>query len=146
MSKLQPLRQGDAVVTKQQIIDAINIAEINNAELLDKVFDNYTKGASKDEFKFVSNKKLYSLKTDMENYVKDLCKNVKNGKINKEALNKYKNKNLIFSGINFASGFIIAAIFLSTLIPKFQYWYTKKTTGKDEFPGTYELEKEIAKA
>ena len=38
MSKLQPLREGVSVVTKQQIIDAYNISEINNPELLDKIF------------------------------------------------------------------------------------------------------------
>ena len=36
-----------------------------------------------------------------------------------------KNKNLICSGINFAAGFTVAALFLSTLIPKFQYWITR---------------------
>lgn len=146
MSKLQPLRQGEAVVTKQQIIDAINISEINDPKLLDKVFTKYTGGASKDEYKFVSNKKLYGIKTDMENYVKDLCKSSKNGKITKESLKSLKNKNLTYSGINFAAGFAVAALFLSTLIPKFQYWVTRQKTGKNEFPGTYELEKEIAKA
>ena len=60
MSKLQPLRQGEAVVTKQQIIDAINVAEINDPKLLDKVFTEFTKGASKDQYRFVSNKKLYN--------------------------------------------------------------------------------------
>ena len=140
MSKLQPLRQGEAVVTKQQIIDAINISEINDPKLLDKVFTKYTGGASKDEYKFVSNKKLYGIKTDMENYVKDLCKSSKNGKITKESLKSLKNKNLTYSGINFAAGFAVAALFLSTLIPKFQYWVTKQKTGRDAFPGTYEME------
>lgn len=155
MSKLQPLRQGEAVITKQQIIDALNVAEINNPDLLNNAFSEFTGGkldektgkyiggASTDEFKFVSNKKLYNLKSEMENYVKDLCKGAKNGKINKEALNKMKNKNLTYSGINFAAGFAVAALFLSTLIPKFQYWFTRKTTGKDEFPGTYGLEEQV---
>ena len=143
MSKLQPLRQGEAVITKQQIIDAMNIAEINDPKLLDKAFTEFTGGASKDEYKFVSNKKLYNLKADMENYVKDLCKGAKDGKINKQALQKMKNKNLTYSGINFAAGFAVAALFLSTLIPKFQYWYTRKTTGKNEFPGTYNLDEQV---
>lgn len=155
MSKLQPLRQGEAVITKQQIIDAINIAEINNPELLDKAFSEFTGGkldektgkyiggASKDEFKYVSNKKLYNLKANMENYVKDICKGAKDGKISKDTLKKIKNKNLTYSGINFAAGFAVAALFLSTLIPKFQYWVTRKTTGKNEFPGTYGLDEQI---
>lgn len=143
MSKLQPLRQVEAVITKQQIIDTMNIAEINDPKLLDKAFTEFTGGASKDEYKFVSNKKLYNLKADMENYVKDLCKGAKDGKINKQALQKMKNKNLTYSGINFAAGFAVAALFLSTLIPKFQYWYTRKTTGKNEFPGTYNLDEQV---
>lgn len=140
MSKLQPLRQGEAVITKQQIIDAINIAEINNPKLLDKVFTDFTNGASKDEFRFVSNSKLYGLKAEMEDYIQDICKKAKDGKITKDSLKKMKNKNLVASGINFAAGFAVAALFLSTLIPKFQYWYTRHTTGKHEFPGTYDLE------
>jgi hypothetical protein len=76
----------------------------------------------------------------MEDYIADICKKAKNGKVDKSLLRSAKNKNLLHSGINFVAGFATAAIFLSTLIPKFQYWYTRKTTGKHEFPGTYELE------
>ena len=140
MSKLQPLRQGEAVLTKQQVIDAINISEINDPKLLDKVFGKLTNGAHKDEYKFVSNKVLYDKKAQMEDYVADICKKAKNGKVDKSLLKTIKNKNLLHSGVNFVAGFATAAIFLSTLIPKFQYWYTRKTTGKHEFPGTYELE------
>lgn len=140
MSKLQPLRQGEAVITKQQIIDAINVAEINNPELLDKMFTEFTEGASKDQYKFVSNKKLYNLKGQMEDYINDMCKHIKDGKITKDVLKKAKNKNLAFSGLNFATGFVVAAAFLSTLIPKFQYWVTKQKTGRNGFPGLYEFE------
>lgn len=140
MSKLQPLREGEAVVTKQQIIDAMNVAEINNPELLDKSFRNFTKDASADEFKYVSNKKLYKLKSQMSNYVDDICKASKNGKVNQELLNKVKTKNIMYSGINFVSGFAVAALFLSTLIPKMQYRMTQKRTGLNVFPGTYDYE------
>ena len=147
MAKLQPKRQGEFVITKQQIIDSYNVAKINDPKFLDKVFVDFTKGASKDELKFVSNTKLYNLKAEMEDYVRDICKKAKNGKVDESLLKSAKNKNLVFSGINFAAGFAVAALFLSTLIPKFQYWYTKHTTGKDAFPGTYDLEeKTIAKA
>lgn len=140
MSKLQPLRQGEAVVTKQQIIDAMNIAEINDPKLLDKIFTTYTKGDHKNEFKYISNNKLYNLKSEMEAYVKDICKGVKGNKITKDVLNKAKKNNLIYSGINFASGFAVAALFLSMLIPKFQYWVTRRKTGMNAFPGTYEFD------
>lgn len=146
MSKLQPKREGVSVVTKQQIIDAINVAEINNPKLLDKLFTEYTKGASKDEFKFVSNDKLYNLKQQVEDYINLLCKDAKNGKINLQSLEAAKKKNIVGTGLNFIVGFATAALFLSTIIPKVQYWITRVKTGKNEFPGTYELDNETKKA
>lgn len=140
MSKLQPLREGEAVVTKQQIIDSFNIAEINNPKLLDKSFRNFTKDASVDPYRYISNKSLYKLKSQMNEYISDICKAAKNGKVDKELLNKVKNKNITYSGINFAAGFAFAALFLSTLIPKMQYMMTRKRTGLNVFPGTYDYE------
>lgn len=140
MSKLQPLREGEAVVTKQQIIDAINVAEINDPKLLDKAFRNFTKDANVDEFKYVSNNKLYKLKSQMQDYINDICRAAKNGKVNKDLLNKVKTKNIMCSGINFAAGFAVASLFLSTLIPKMQYRMTQRRTGLNVFPGTYDYE------
>lgn len=140
MSKLQPERQGEAVLTKQQVIDAVNKAEINDPKLLDKVFTDFVGGKNKKEFEFVSNKKLYNLKKEMIDYVELICKSANGGKINKELLEKVKKKNIVYSGINFVAGFVVAAIFLSTLIPKLQYYVTRKATGVDAFPGTYDYE------
>lgn len=145
MAKLQPERLGEAVITKQQIVDSFNVAEINDPKFLDKVFSEYTNGANKDKLKYVSNKKLYNLKSEMEFYVNSICKSAKDGKVDKKLLESVKKKNIMYSGLNFAVGFAVAATFLSTLIPKFQYWYTKKTTGIDAFPGTYDYEKKQQK-
>ena len=164
LAELQPEKLGEKVLTKQQVIDAYNKAEINNVKLLHNAFSEFTGGEGIeigknakgkpirsqfeftggkyiDEYRFVSNKKLYKLKSQMEQYVETICKEAKDGKINKKLLEKVKNKNILYSGINFAAGFIVAATFLSTLIPKFQYYVTKKKTGVDAFPGTYDYEK-----
>ncbi len=164
MSKLQPERQGKRILTKQQVIDAYNKAEINSTKLLNNVFSEFTGGKGKeigkdakgkpiyseyeftggnynDEYRFVSNKKLYKLKAQMEQYIETICKEAKDGKIDKNLLDKVRNKNIMFSGINFAAGFVVAATFLSTLIPKFQYYVTRRATGVDAFPGTYDYEK-----
>ena len=147
MSKIQPKRQGVSVITKQQIIDAINVAEINDPKFLNQLFVDFTGGASNDEFRFVSNSKLYNLKRQVEDYVNLMCKDAKNGKINLSTLEMAKKKNTIGTGLNLVVGFATAAIFLSTIIPKVQYWITRIKTGKNEFPGLYETEnKEIAKA
>ncbi len=163
-SKLQPLRQGEAVLTKGQVIDSINKAVINDAKLLHNVFSEFTEGVGKeigkdakgkpirskvefiggnynDEYRFVSNGKLYKLKADMEQYVETVCNAAKDGKVDKKLLEKIKNKNIMYNGINFVAGFALAAAFLSTFIPKIQYYVTKKATGVDVFPGTYDFEK-----
>ena len=141
MAKLQPERVGEAVLTKQQLIDAYNKAEINDPKMLNKVFNEFTGGASNSEYKYVSNKKLYQLKKEMADYVDTICKAAKDGKVDKTLLNKVQKKNLMYNGINFLAGFTVAAAFLSTLIPKFQYYVTRKTTGVDAFPGVYDFEK-----
>ncbi len=168
LAELQPEKmygdKAEKILTKQQVFDAYNKAEINNVKLLHNAFSEFTGGEGKkigenakgkpirsefefeggkynDEYRFVSNKKLYKLKTQMEQYVENICKEAKGGKIDKKLLEKVKNKNIMFSGINFAAGFAVAAAFLSTLIPKFQYYVTRKTTGVDAFPGTYDYEK-----
>ena len=140
MSKLQPKRQGVSVITKQQIIDAINVAEINTPKLLNKIFSDFSEGASQNEFKFVSNSKLYGIKEQIEDYINLLCKDAKDGKITKEILEKAKKKNNFGTGLNLVAGFAFAALFLSTIIPKIQYWVTKMKTGQDAFPGLYEFE------
>lgn len=148
MAKLQPERVGEAVLTKQQLIDAYNKAEINDPKMLAEVFDEFTggnkekgiKGDYINEYKYVSNKKLYKLKKEMASYVDTICKAAKDGKVDKSLLNKVQKKNLMYNGINFIAGFAVAATFLSTLIPKFQYYVTRKTTGVDAFPGVYDFE------
>lgn len=140
MAKLQPERLGEAVITKQQLIDAFNGAEITNPKLLDEAFKEFTDGAYNNEFKFVSNSKLEKLKKEMIEYAEMICKESKDGKVTADLLKKVKNKNIMLNGINFAAGFTVSALFLSTFIPKIQYYITKKTTGVDAFPGTYDYE------
>lgn len=146
MAKLQPKRMDDLILTKQQLVDAFNIAEINDPKFLDEVFSDFTQNANKDKFKYVSNKSLYNLKDEMIKYVEYLCKQSKDGKIDKALIEKVQKKNLIYNGINFAAGFSVAAIFLSYVIPKIQYYVTKKTTGIDAFPGLYDYSKNNQKA
>lgn len=40
------------------------------------------------------------------------------------------------NAFNWGLGFAVSAAFLSTFIPKIQYWITRKVTGSNAFPGT----------
>ena len=134
MASLQSQRADGAVITKRQLIEALNGGEINNPKLLDKVFSEFSGGTSKDSYRYISNNKLYNLKNSMEDYVADICKTAKAGKVDKALLDKARKDNISFNGINFIAGFLVAAVFLSTFIPKIQYYITRKTSGIDGFP------------
>ena len=138
MSALQPQRVDGAVITKRQLLEALSGSEIHNPKLLDQAFSEFSGGTSTDSYRYISNKKLYNLKNSMEDYVKDICKAAKDGKVNKKLLDKMKSDNLAYNGINFVAGFLVAAAFLSTFIPKIQYYITRKTTGIEGFPAGLE--------
>ena len=66
----------------------------------------------------------------------------KSGKdITESTLEKAAKNNFKFNVLNWGTGFGISALFLSTIIPKMQYWITKQITGSNEFPGTAEFRK-----
>lgn len=135
MSELQPKRQGVSILSKNQIVDILSGGEINSPKFLHKLFDNVTDGAYKQEYKYVSHKELYKHKDMTIKYVEDIIKAAGNGNIDAKLLKSVKNKNLIYNGINFGVGFTIAVAFLSTFIPKLQYYVTQKVTGHTGFPG-----------
>ena len=90
---------GNHVTDKANIIDyyvfdSYNKAVINDPQFLNKVFQDFTGGASTSEYRYVSNKKLYNLKAEMEHYVGRVCKAAKNGKVDKKLLDAVQNKNL----------------------------------------------------
>ena len=58
--------------------------------------------------------------------------------INLSMLEKAYKKNIFLNTLNWGTGFVISALFLSTIIPKIQYLITRLTTGSNSFPGTAE--------
>ena len=72
----------------------------------------------------------------MERYVETILQKAKDGEITKDLINKVCKENYVKNAFNWGIGFAISAAFLSTFIPKIQYWLTKRATGSNEFPGT----------
>ncbi len=136
MANLQPKRCGVSIISKNQIEDLFKGGEVNSPKFLHSIFDNFTDGAYKNEYKYVSHKSLYKHKDNVAQYIDDIIKAAKDGKVDSNLLKSVKNKNLMYNGLNFAAGFIVAVAFLSTLIPKIQYYVTRKITGKEGFPGS----------
>lgn len=138
MSKLQPAKDGISILTREQVKDIYRGGRMNNPEFLQKAFNFESGGLSSNPNKYYSHKQLYKFKRQMVDYVKDMCDSAQ--EITRETLLKTKSKNLKLNGLNFLAGFAVSALFLSTLIPKFQYYVTKTKTGVDAFPGTYDYE------
>ena len=138
MTKLQPARDGIELLTREQVKDIYRSGQINKPEFLKKAFEFESGGASSMPNKYYSHKQLYKFKKQMVDYVKDMCDSAET--ITRETLQNAKSKNLKLNGLNFLAGFAVSALFLSTLIPKFQYYVTKTKTGVDAFPGTYDYE------
>lgn len=154
MSDLQPAIEDVKYLSKEQVESIFKGGRFNNPKFLDNLFEIATRddipfskvkeSNRKNPFKFIAQAELDGIKADTLNYIEDIIKRAKNGIITEETLNKACRANFMKNAINWGSGFAISSLFLSTLIPKMQYWLTKKLTGKDQFPGTTEYKDEAA--
>lgn len=147
MSELQPKLAGEAIISEKQIADVFTGGAINMPEFLKNVFRCSTSdqnlftgklsGANFDrEFSFISKSTFIKKQQEMADYVETIIKKAKDGKITESLLKRVCKENYIKNSINWGVGFAISAAFLSTFIPKIQYWLTKRATGSNEFPGT----------
>ncbi len=152
MSELQPAISGERMLTEKQIRDVFSEGAINMPEFLKNVFRCSTSdqnlftgkiseaGFDKD-FVFISRKTLENKQSELIDYVQTIIKKAKGGEITKDLLKKVNRENYIKNAANWGIGFAISAAFLSTFIPKIQYWITRKATGSNAFPGTAEYNK-----
>lgn len=152
MSKLQPKIVGKAMLSEKQILDVFSGGAINMPEFLENIFKCATSdqnlftgkisepGYDK-EFVFISQETFTKKQKEIKQYVESIIKKAKDGEITKDLLKKANRENYFKNALNWGIGFAISAAFLSTFIPKIQYWLTKKATGSNEFPGTADYSK-----
>lgn len=153
MSELQPKIAGKSVISKHQIEDVFTGGALKMPEFLKNVFrcstsdQNLFTGKIKEpsfdkDLRFVSQKTFIKIQKDMEEYVNTIIKKAKGKEITADLLNRVCRENYIKNAFNWGLGFAISAAFLSTFIPKIQYWITRKVTGSNEFPGTADYSNE----
>ncbi|MBR1425111.1 hypothetical protein IJ579_06070 [bacterium] len=152
MSKLQPEIIGEAILTEGQVKDIFTGGHINNPEFLMEFYKNHfgtmfmsDKFKFLEKYKYVADGELDALKADLKAYVESIIKDAKSANIDEitsDLLKKASKKNFRLNALNWGTGFVISAAFLSTFIPKLQYLITKLRTGKDGFPGTEEYRNE----
>lgn len=167
MSRLQPLMNGNSILTDKQVRDVLSSGKITEPKFLFDVINGYygekvvkgsdwkrrLDGTISDGLKFESSKNIEKLRDNIEGYVRSIIKMAeeqakKNGtpaEVTMDIIKKASKRNFVRHSAYLTAGLGISALFLSTLIPKFQYWITKKRTGKDGFPGVEELKKKSEK-
>ncbi len=152
MSELQPKLDGKAVLSEKQVLDVFTDGAINMPEFLKNVFRCSTSDQNlftgkisepifDNEFSFISKETFVKKQKEIEKYVESVIKKAKNGEITKDLINKACRENYAKNAFNWGLGFVISAAFLSTFIPKIQYWITKMSTGSNEFPGVADYSK-----
>ncbi len=162
MSQLQPQKEGVSMLAESQVKAMFEGGALNNPDFWDNVF-TVAKGTEtrtevingvrtkveipnhKNPMRFIAQSELDGTIDTIKAYVRDLIKQAKDGNIDTTMLEKACKKNMRMNVLNWGTGFAISALFLSTIIPKVQYWITKVTTGSDAFPGVSEYDNKTAK-
>jgi len=143
MSELQPQIKGVSILTEGQINDIFKGGALNDPEYLKHLYSSALGDKVFSPFKFVRQKDINTAKADAEYFVQGILKKAKQQnykQLTKELINKAEKSNLKFNALNVGLGFATSALFLSTIIPKMQYAFTKWRTGSDTFPGTKDLD------
>lgn len=146
MSTLQPKAEGISILTKIQVEDVFKGGAINMPEFLNnlyglssnnEMFGKSTTYKHQDPYKYVSQDELAGLKKDVIDYVERIIKKAERSgkKITLDTIVNADRVSFAKNAFNRTLGFGISALFLSTLIPRMQYWITEKMTGKNTFPG-----------
>lgn len=152
MSELQPkrifsspLKNGNStkiseyIITKSQVEDIFRGGYINDPEFLKAFYKNILGDKFLNKYRYVPQKELDGMKSDLINYVKSIIEaasKTKAKEVTAEILKNSSKHNFKMNALNWGAGFATSALFLSTIIPKMQYMITKLRTGKDGFPGT----------
>jgi hypothetical protein len=170
MSYLQPAINGENVISEKELQDSFNGGLINEPEFLHAVYKEHfgtvdSENKSKfsffkknqeslskkykinDAYSFVSEGSISDLHEQIKDYAKDIAENaVKKGeKITLKTIKNANHTNFALNAFNLGVGFAVSSYFLSTAIPKIQYWITKITTGENAFPGVTKYDNNSAK-
>lgn len=148
MSSLQPERELSdigkpkgkvmALLTRQQVRDVLNDGVLSRPSFIKKVMKETFNGQLSDSYSFIPRETIETLRQNIDDYVKVIIEYAEKNNIEKitpDLLLKINKKNFLRNALNIGSGLGVSALFLSTIIPKIQYWITEKRTGSKEFPG-----------
>ena len=164
MSGLQPerynekLKDFEKILTETQIEDVLKGGAAREPEFLKDILDNIFEGklidvnnpkslAKKtrplfDPYRYISQESIEKNRQKIIDYVEAIIKDAKDNarNVDFESMLKMNKRNYSKYGLFMGLGMGVSALFLSTIIPKVQYYITYLRTGKNSFPGTENLQ------
>lgn len=154
------------ILTESQVKDVLIGGEARNPEFMKEILTNIFKtknnpNALTDKYTFIPQGEIESARSKVLGYVESIIdystkagkKAVKKAKasgsnelvfegVTMERMQNAVKRNLRTNGLYWGAAMGVSALFLSTVIPKVQYWITKMRTGRDGFPGIENYRKE----
>ena len=136
LAKLQPQKAKESILTPSQIKSVFKNGLLNDGDTINSLINTATGGRALNHTKFISQKKVDATRKQIFDYCESIIEqakkeNIKN--ITPDFLQKMKNRNFLTKVGFWGIGMVISAAFLSTIIPKTQYFITEKLTGKKGF-------------
>lgn len=96
-------------------------------------------------FKYISLETLDDRRQRILDYVEAIVKDAeKTGEVSAKRMLELNKRNMRRNGLFMGLAMGVSALFLSTIIPKIQYYITFLRTGKNSFPGTENMEQKKA--
>lgn len=158
MSKMQPLKDGVAILTDTQGKDVLEGGFIRSAEflkgVLNRIFEKdiidinnpesleNAKNPLSNRYKYIPVEEIEDRKKQVIGYVESIIEDAKrnNTNVTWDSMLKMNKRNMRKNGLFMGLAMGVSALFLSTIIPKVQYYITFLRTGKNSFPGTENME------
>lgn len=160
MSGLQPekynekLKSFEKILTETQVSDVLKGGAAREPEflkgILENIFEgdlidvNSTKSLAKktrpltNPYKYISQESIEKSRQKIIDYIEAIIKDAvdNNKNVDFASMLKLNKRNYHKYGLFMGLGMGVSALFLSTIIPKIQYYITYLRTGKNSFPGT----------
>lgn len=139
MSELQPVFNNNRIISKKQAVDILNNGILSDPIFLKKAMNMATKGISDDKKRFVSRKNLENIRKSIDDFAFSIANYAQkhNIKITKDLIEKLANKNIFKNFAYNSIGLILSSFILGIVIPKVQYFISKKISKKEGFPGDF---------
>lgn len=148
MSGLQPQKGGVNIITESQLEDVLRGGIVRKPEFMKDALneilkDKHDASPLTNKYRYISTSKIEEYRTQIIDYVKAIVQDAEKNKTNVswESMKKMNKRNLNKNGLFMILAMGVSSLFLSTIIPKVQYYITYLRTGKNSFPGTENIQK-----